>query len=83
MKTGKFQGLYNFAIVLLFYILMMGNFQGLYGQADKALSWLRREEEEFATEVGSNNIFKHLIFSVRIIREMSIIMIFLMIKMIL
>ena len=28
------------------------NFQGLYGQADKALSWLRREEEEFATEVG-------------------------------
>merc|ERR1719278_2219636 len=25
--------------------------KGLYGQADKALSWLRREEEEFATEV--------------------------------
>jgi len=24
--------------------------KGLYGQADKALSWLRREEEEFATE---------------------------------
>ena len=28
--------------------------QGLYGQADKALSWLRREEEEFATEVGDD-----------------------------
>ena len=34
----------------------MGKYQGLYGQADKALSWLRREEEEFATEVGHDQL---------------------------
>ena len=37
--------------------------QGLYGQADKALSWLRREEEEFATEVFSGMSSIYILFN--------------------